>query len=456
MKRLPPYANQGDPTIGGRRSLSRAFTILLAIFIVAQSGVFATQPTTEPVPRPPVFDPEAPPETRFRLAPFLTFGAELELEFEFEKNFDLDDAEDDDLALLTPELSLAFSFDPSRYFRVFMNFELLKDLALAEPETRERRVILRLTQAYLMFKELADGRLSLQLGRQRFDDEREWLYDEELDAVRVFYRWSDLSLEASVSRRNLTKRDLFNAENRERINNYILSSRYDLTKDIMLAAYGLLRDDRSSDRERPIFFGLHSSGEIIDDLDYWLELAHVRGRDGSRKIRGVGFDLGASYQFDLPLRPGVTVGYAFGTGDGDRRGRVDRNFRQTGLQENEDRFQGVTSFKYYGELFDPELSNLQIFTAGIGIRPTRRSSIDLVYHYYLQHKASDEIRDTSIDADPTGLSKKLGSEIDLIIGYEEIRNLEVKLALGYFIPGKAFAAAADHAFFAGVEIEWGF
>ena len=455
MKSLPPYGNRGGLAIGERQSLSSVLTLLLAIFMVAQVGAVAAQLPSESVPQTPVFDPEAPPETRFQLAPFLTFGAEVELEFEFEQNFDLDDAEDDDLAILTPELALAFSFDPSKYFRVFVNFELLKDFALVEPEREERRMILRLTQAYLLFKELADGRLSFQLGRQRFDDEREWLYDEELDAVRVFYRWSDLSLEASVSRRDLVKRNLFNGQDLERINNYLLYGTYALTKDADIAAYAFLRDDRSPERERPIFFGLHSSGEIIDDFDYWLELAHVRGRDGARKIRGIGFDLGASYQAGLPLRPAVTIGYAFGTGDADSKDRVDRSFRQTGLQENEDRFQGVTSFKYYGELFDPELSNLQIFTAGIGVRPTRRSSIDLVYHYYLQHKASDEIRDTSIDADPTGRSKKLGTEIDLIFGYEEIRNLELKLALGYFIPGKAFPNA-DNAFFTGVEIEWNF
>ena len=208
-------------------------------------------------------------------------------------------------------------------------------------------------------------------------------------------------------------------------------------------------------RERPIFFGLHSSGEIVDDFDYWLELAHVWGRDGSGRIKEYGFDLGASYESDLPSRLAVTVGYAFGSGDAERRGRMDRNFRQTGLQDNEDRFHGVTSFKYYGELFDPELSNLQIFTTGVGTRPTRRSAVDLVYHYYLQHKASDEMRDTSIDADPTGRSKRLETEIDLIIGYEEFRDVEMKLALGYFIPGKALHNAGN-TFFAGAEIEWGF
>ena len=147
----------------------------------------------------------------------------------------------------------------------------------------------------------------------------------------------------------------------------------------------------------------------------------------------------------------MAVGYAFGSGDGNPNDRIDRSFRQTGLQDNEDRFHGVTSFKYYSEIFDPEPSNL-------GFHRRDRHQADQkepVYHYYLQRKAADEFRDTSIDADPTGRSKRLETEIDLIIGYEELRNVEMKLALGYFIPGKAFRKAGN-AFFAGVEIEWGF
>ena len=132
---------------------------------------------------------------------------------------------------------------------------------------------------------------------------------------------------------------------------------------------------------------------------------------------------------------------------------MDRRFRQTGLQENEARFSGVTRIQYYGELLDPELSNLAIFTGGIGIRPTKRSSIDLVYHYYLQDKVSTSIRSAEIDADPSGLSKRLGSEIDLVVGYEKLKDIEVKCVLGYFIPGKAFPKAAS-SFLTTLEIEW--
>jgi alginate production protein len=162
-----------------------------------------------------------------------------------------------------------------------------------------------------------------------------------------------------------------------------------------------------------------------------------------------------THAFGFALRPSVTVAYAFGSGDGNPDDRVDRRFRQTGLQENEARFNGVTRVKYYGELLDPELSNLLIFTGGIGIRPTRRSSIDLVYHYYLQDKVSTSIRGAELDADPSGISKRLGSEIDLVVGYEELRDIDLKWVLGYFIPSKAFPKA-DGSLFVNFEVEWEF
>ncbi|MFQ5949606.1 MAG: hypothetical protein ACE5J1_02845, partial [Nitrospiria bacterium] len=63
-----------------------------------------------------VFDPDAPPETRTTLTPLLNVGGKIKLEYTLEKNFDLNDAQDDDLSVLEPELSLAFSFNPSEQF----------------------------------------------------------------------------------------------------------------------------------------------------------------------------------------------------------------------------------------------------------------------------------------------------------------------------------------------------
>ena len=101
-----------------------------------------------------------------------------------------------------------------------------------------------------------------------------------------------------------------------------------------------------------------------------------------------------AYHLDAPLSPHVILGYAFGSGNSDPDDDRDDAFRQTGLQGNETEVGGLTPFRYYGEAFDPELSNLSIFTAGLGTRPTPELSADLVYHYYLQDHAADELRDS--------------------------------------------------------------
>ncbi|MEX1000251.1 MAG: hypothetical protein WD000_09910 [Thermodesulfobacteriota bacterium] len=86
-------------------------------------------------------------------------------------------------------------------------------------------------------------------------------------------------------------------------------------------------------------------------------------------------------------------------------------------------------------------------TAGTGINPTDGTSIDLVYHYYFQTEASDELRDSNLDVEPNGINKSLGNEIDLILGYEQKEEkLAIALSFGYFIPGSAFPDDAVNGF----------
>ena len=165
-----------------RGVLRRVVMLLLAVAVVAPASA-ATDPdgAREQGPRPDV-GTDAPPEPRTRVAPFLTLGAQLEVEYMFARNFDLTDATRDDFSLLTPELQLALSFDPGPRVQVFVNLELSQELALAAPQPEERRLRVGLKEAFLHVKALAPGGLALQVGRQGFKDDREWLYDEELDA----------------------------------------------------------------------------------------------------------------------------------------------------------------------------------------------------------------------------------------------------------------------------------
>lgn len=440
------------------RARARRLGIVLAALLTILSGLAPGPGCTASAAEAPrqAFDPGAPPETRYRLAPFLTFGAEIELDYSFRRNFDLDRRRDDDASLITPELSLAWSFDPVPAFQAFLNVALAREFALAEGVARtgaSEDVALEVKEAFVWLRQLP-GRLSLQVGRQRFEDEREWLYDEDLDAVRVRYARGALAVELSASRNGLVRKDVLSAARRERINNYVLHTSYRLLDKIELEGYAIVRDDRAVSRRRPVFLGVRSRGEPVENLDYWLELGYVGGRDGPNRIRGWGLDLGATYELQVAPKPALTLGLAFGRGDRDPDDGLDRSFRQTGLQENEADLGGAASFKYYGEVFDPELSNLAIFTVGIGIRPVDKFSLDLVYHYYLQHRASEAIRDVGIDAEPSGLSRRLGSELDFVVGLEEIWNrVDTKAVLGYFMPGAAFPEKTAGAWLVAVEVQ---
>ncbi len=384
------------------------------------------------------------------------FGASVEFAHERRRNFNLDGGNGDDVDLLPVELQLEVSFAPNEFFAAYIQPRLTHHFGLRTEGTDQvpdTELIVEEAYATIAYP---NWDLSLQVGRQTFEDDRQWLYDAELDAVRAAYRTSDVAIELSVSRKALVDNDLLNEVDEEPVNTYILHGKYHPTRTMALGGYGLFSDHRGGERDRLIFLGLHGSGTIGDRLAYWLDAAHVRGFEAGQNLLGYGVDVLGTYRFDAPLSPYVTLGYAFGSGDRDADDGDDTAFRQTGLQGNEAEVGGLTPVRYYGEAFDPELSNLMVFTAGLGARPSAGASVDLVYHYYLQDQASDELRDSALDADPTGRSRRLGHEIDLVVGFEEVAGLRVRGFFGYFMPGRAFGADADDAYFWRIEATYEF
>lgn len=405
------------------------------------------------------FDPDDPPETTIPIGPYLTFGAQLELEYQLFENLVSEDTDDTDYSVLEPGLTVAFSFDPSPHFQAFLESKIARQISFDTEGSSEDSLSLEIDQIYVMLKDLVDSGLSVQAGRQRFEDEREWLYDVELDAVRMIYEISDLSFEAAVSRLNIVDRDLLNSDEKEKINNYEFYARYEKeTEEIetILGAYFLCRDDRTDENNSPVFMGFSGSGDATESIGYWLEAAYVFGEEGGSDISAFGFDVGGMYQFDLPFEPTVTLGYAFGSGDSHPEDGTDSNFRQSGFQSNEGSFNGAADFKYYGEVFDPEISNLSIFTSGFGVNPTEQSSIDIVYHYYLQNKSSEQIRDSQFSLEPDGQSTKLGNEYDLILGFENENKFEAAVKFGLFVPGSAFDSDTENIFTMKIEVQYEF
>ena len=445
-----------------KKALVEGFVVLFMLVVLIARPVAAESPAIDSQngsaseqPQLP-FDLDDPPDLSIRLTPALALGLEFTIEVEQENNFDLERALADDSMLVSPQLSLAVSYDPHPKVLTFLEAEWSRELITDDRGQQVDRANLELKQAYLAFGEVTRG-LKLQIGRQSFKDEREWLFDEDLDALRIFYRRHRLGFELALARDRVFAKELLRAETPERIDYYLLLSRYAFSRGDEIQLFVIKHDDRSASPERPLHLGLLSQGPLVGNWQHWLGSAAVRGKDGATSLHGWGLDLGLSYLSDLRWRPSLTLGYAYGSGDADPADNIDRSFRQTGLQDNSARFHGVVAVDYYGELFDPELANLEVSTIGLGIRPLRNSSLDLVYHCYRQAQAAAQLREASIDFAPSGLSRSLGQEIDLVAGYKlKGPDLKTQLVLGYFRPGSAFSATGEAAFLLKWKVKYSF
>ena len=74
------------------------------------------------------------------------------------------------------------------------------------------------------------------------------------------------------------------------------------------------------------------------------------------------------------------------------------------------RFGGAVSQKIYGALLDPELSNLEVTTLGVGTRPAPDASFEVIWHRYRQQAAHDNLRGSNLvdpPARPNGASRDL-------------------------------------------------
>jgi alginate production protein len=389
----------------------------------------------------------------------LAVGGQLRADIDPESDFDLDTAASDDMTVgaMTAQVEMDAQIAPRLVG--FTKLSLIRQLGLREPEGVDLdEGDLRLEEMYLGWEPPFPG-LAIQFGRQDFDEPREWLYDENLDALRFYVTpLRRVALELSIAGQ-------LGEEGAAGHYGYAMAvGRLALESKAWASAYAIGRNDPTAGSDGR-WYGLRAAGAPRRGIDPWLELAFLRGSTGAgRTYRANAIDAGGTIEplallgyssRELSLRPAFTVGYARGSGDETSEDTIDGTFRQTGFEDNTGRFSGVTSFNYYGELLDVELANLAIWTMGTGFHLARNTSVDLIYHRYEQVVADDRLR-ADLDVDPTGDNPFIGSAVDLIIGMEEIENLEIEVDLAAFMPGRAFAPPADTATRASFQFKWNF
>ena len=396
--------------------------------------------------RSDTFDPDSRPPLTIKVNDKLSLGGKVNFELEWrENNEDLDKDKQDTITTFESQLSLAGLFNPKPNIDIYAEGRLT-DLQVLEdePDEKDESNRIRLKRGYLFWRNFIKNDYDIQLGRQRIKDDREWIFDENLDAVRFYYEPKPFSIEFSLSTLLMDgKRDS------DKTINYILYSQYKYAEKQKVALYSVIRQDRNGSSEDRFFFGTSWRARPFSRHNImWLDSAISIQRDDNKDfIQGFGMDVGITKRFRVAWQPSFTIAFAFGS----------NNFRQTGLEDNNAKFNGKTKFKYYGELLDPELANLYIGTLGFGIIPRKssRTSLDIVYHYLSQIEKKDKLEDSDIDEDPTGEDKDIGHELDLIIGSSITKYIKLSFTGGIFFPGDAFEEN-DTAYFAEFKLQFVF
>lgn len=423
------------------------------------------------------------PDDQFQVSLFghpVTIGGEYEANPENRVNFNLQDA-NEDLFRLDQEVELEVLYEYDANLAVYGEAKLTHRYDDRENGRDQSDLSIERGQAWVYYRFLPEYGLAIQAGRQNLKEKRSWWWDQDLDAVRLHWEVPSVHFEIGIGEEieRVELDEVFPSDTQD-VRRIFSRLKWTWAEDHRIELFWLSQQDDSSifaeDQLVEVknedasdadltWLGVRAAGRYKQRpygyLYYWADLAKVSGDEDltdfdddpsgfsivdtveNFDVDGWGIDIGATWRLFGDEQYSVTVGYARGSGDSDATDSRDKSFRQTGLNQNKGKFRGVDRFRYYGELFRPELSNMRILTLGVGRRFLQSSSVDLVYHTYQQVTLTPGLRSSRIDSQPNGISKNLGSEIDLVVAIEEWRHWELSVALSVFRAGAAFAPSTD-------------
>ncbi|MFN0149182.1 MAG: alginate export family protein [bacterium] len=381
------------------------------------------------------------------------FGGDARAEVRPERNYDLNSDKAKDLTNSDLSGRIEVIGGLSDRYRVYGKGSYRRRIILEDERgTKDGYGKWELSEAYMTVLGVGRPEVALQFGRQRIEEKREWLYDENLDGVRLHWLGQRVTAELSASTR-------FGDDIPELAAtwNTIASASAIVTPDVTIGAYAIRRTPREDRTQANLtWYGAHIVSAKIGRLRGWGDASILRGSDGSFDVEAHAAHLSASYLVSRPGRVMINASAARGSGDADLTDGRDGNFRQTGLHDNNDRYGGVTSFRYYGELSRPSLSNMDILSAGLGCRPAGWVSIDVLGYRYRQVEAAPVLRESDLEAVPLGLHRDLGRELDLVVGLRSARAIKIEYVLAGFWAGKAFPSDTERAVTNRLQLDVGF
>ncbi|MEO0390239.1 MAG: alginate export family protein [Pseudomonadota bacterium] len=285
---------------------------------------------------------------------------------------------------------------------------------LTNPQLKEALIAVRLSPA-----------TTLSFGRLRLSDAHRWVADASVDGVHIGHRVGARVLEFAA-----------------------FSGTRKITADFLLVHFGhagpatrwgvlgLAERDRGAQR-------LHVHGYFArvasERLHYQANIGVLAGDAMHGASAGLGFDVRAIRRLGGGKRkPQLSFGLAYGS----------RGFAQPGLHTNKTYDGGQFQFHRYGYVYQAELTNMAALQMGLGLRPSRRFSADLLISAYAQPATSSIGPDARFDGLTTGRSHFLGHEIAVVGAWRPSKAVKVEAGAGRFKPGRAYVdrSTASRAF----------
>lgn len=409
----------------------------------------------------------------------IIIGGELRNVINAEKDYDLELDAKDDVFSYEPNATLEVFWLTSEDTAIFASMRAsFESTIYSEDGNGDTAFDLAIRNLWLLSTNIADTPFAIQVGRQRMQDDREWWWDEHLDAARIHYFGSSINAFVGVGMLNdpisTSSQNRIDPEDRNLLNIFgkvdwkwakrqhiELFSLHQNDKSKRYSAGEIIRRGSDDDQDAQLtWVGVRASGCIKKSVCYWGDAAHMRGSEvkydldgfdrnnrivddaARRKLRGSAYDVGLTVKLPLSFKPHLTISQAKGSGDRPRTPGKDGAFRQSGLHGNEGKFQGNNRFRYYGEVLRPNLSNIEINTLAVGIPFKKHGWVETLWHQYRQDYADNRISGSRINENPNGNNKKLGEEVDIIISYRPASPWELELTAGAFRAGSAFEGDA--------------
>ncbi len=406
----------------------------------ANATISSETPIHSPVPQLSAYQP--PWDAPHRLASGHSWGAELVNQSGWRRSTN----EREGLWYSGQEIKMGWAAQPLPRLASLVSLKWQKVYLEGKSDQSSQ---LGLESAYLSWLDKS-GAEQLAFGRYYYEDSRGFLFHQSVDGLHVRQQWSNDSghwlARFFAGHQGKWKEDLL-ASGGDDSSLFFAQlqwrspTEFSERHPIQASVYGFSRETHNQSNENPWILGWRSRGYLSEAFDHWLELMISGGESGDRSIRAFAVDLGGVWDWRPTLS--VIAGYAYGSGDRENE-RVDRRFRQTGLQLNNGWIgQGGVKLKYYGELSKPELSNIAIGTLGVRWNAGRHRSLELLYHSYRQAQRSTTFYGYGLSASPNGVSRQMGDELDLVIGYQPWEGLKLELNLAHFRPGSAFDDASE-------------